>query len=79
MELELGVTEAHPLKMMWLQVKTIFLTWMHARKHGICCSIWYGVYEKGTENKIAQFGNGHLAIHYAIRLIDAENKEVRND
>ena len=71
---EVGVVKAHPLKMMYKHCKTVFKTWMFARKHNIPANEWYGVYEAGTETVIAHMGCTSLAKGFAQRLTDAENE-----
>jgi hypothetical protein len=54
---EVGVVTAHPIKQMWLQVKTILITWKQCRKLGVPCNKWYGVYPVGSEKILAQVGS----------------------
>jgi len=56
MKTEVGVVIGHPIKQMWLQVKTILKTWVYCRKYRLSCNRWYGVYETGTENILVQVG-----------------------
>jgi len=53
---EAGVVTAHPIKQMYLQVKTIWGTWMHCRKKSLPCNKWYGVYLCESEVLVAQTG-----------------------
>jgi len=71
---EVGVVRAHPLVMMYKHCKTVFKTWMFARKHNIPADEWYGVYEAGTETVIAHMGCTALSKGFAQRLTDAENE-----
>lgn len=56
-EFEVGVVTAHPLTAMWKQVKTIWKTWRHAKRFGLPCNQWFGVYGKGNELKYAEMGS----------------------
>lgn len=56
MKFEFGVVIAHPLVYAIKQVKTIISTWIYCKKKGLDCTRWYGVFESGTENIIAQTG-----------------------
>lgn len=56
-EFEVGVIQAHPLVAIWKQAKTIWSTWRHARKLGLPCNRWFGVYGKGNELKYAEMGS----------------------
>jgi hypothetical protein len=53
---ETGFIEAHPLAMMWIEVRRVWRTWMFARSQGVPCTFWYGVYREGTEIVIANCG-----------------------
>lgn len=57
MEYELGVIRCSPLGYALKQIKSAFRTWWYCRENGYQTNEWYGVYEKGTENVVAQFGN----------------------
>lgn len=70
-ELEVGVVTGHPIKQMYLQVKTIFITWMDCRKRGFPCDKWYGVYPKGSEKLLAQTGCMPDAESRAFKIKDA--------
>jgi hypothetical protein len=61
---EVGVVTAHPIKHMWGMIKTVFRTWMYARKTGRNPCKWYGVYVRDTDIVIAHCGVGE----------DAENR-----
>ena len=69
MEYELGVCTAHPVVYAWRLVIGVMKTWMYCRKHKIQTKLWFGVYQKGTENVIAHFGNMPDAEERAILCI----------
>ena len=53
---EVGVVTGHPLKQMYLQTRTILVTWIECKKKGLPCDKWYGVYPVGSEKILAQTG-----------------------
>lgn len=71
MKLELGKVTAHPIIFGFRQFIGVMKTWRHCRKHNIQCREWYGIYEKGTENVVAQFGNMPNAENRAKACIKA--------
>lgn len=74
--LEVGVVNAHPIKQIYLQVKTILITWHHCRKNGYPCNEWYGVYPKGSEKILAQTGCLPGAHNRAIVIAEALAKQA---
>ena len=57
MEYELGRVTAHPLRHACQKFMGVIRTWRYCRKHGVQTREWWGVYEKGTNNVVADFGN----------------------
>lgn len=55
-DFEVGVVQGNVLTMAWKALNTIFRTWWFARKNGLPRDKWYGVYYKGSEIKLAEFG-----------------------
>jgi hypothetical protein len=67
---EVGVIRCHPLVMMWKSCVTILRTWRYARRHGMPCRNWYGVYEKGSEVVLVSCGPLPGAHMRASRIVD---------
>jgi hypothetical protein len=55
-EFEVGYAKGNVISMAGKAVKTVFRTWWFAKRCGVPRDKWYGVYYKGTEIKIAEFG-----------------------
>lgn len=72
---EVGVFTAHPLHMAYKAVLSILRTWVYARKLGLPCNKWYGVYETGTEIVLAQVGCLPGAEERARRCADIINRK----
>lgn len=79
MEYELGVCTTHPIIYAYRLVVGVMKTWIYCRKRGIQTKQWFGVYEKGTENVIAHFGNMPDAEERAVLCIRTLCKRTRND
>lgn len=75
MRYEAGVVEAHPLKMMWLSVLSVWRTWRHARAMGLPCNHWYAVYEEGSEVVMANCGPLPGASKFAEQIADFHNSK----
>ena len=73
---DLGVVKSHPLKYAIGQFIGTMRTWIFCKRHGLQCNEWWGIYQKGTDNVVASFGNMPNAkkrASIAIKVLDKED------
>lgn len=69
LEFEVGVVKCGVLGMAWRSVLTVFRTYRTYKRRGLEPTEWYGVYIKGTEMKVAEFGCSPTAQSLAYSLL----------
>lgn len=80
MKYELGTTKVGLIKRIWAEVKTVIKTWKHCKDNNLEFDEWVAIYEKGTNNIVANMGPSSLSldraydIHYALKDKFEEDK-----
>lgn len=62
---EVGVYHGSLLWVCWKALRTVIGTWWFAKSNGLPTRCWYGVYYKGTEEKVAECGCLPMAEEHA--------------
>jgi hypothetical protein len=70
---EVGVVECGPFTMAIGNALAIFRSWREAKKKGLPCNKWYGVYIAGSDEIVAQMGPFPDSPKIAEILTDAIN------
>lgn len=71
MKFEVGVVKGGLIRRMASECLSIWRTWRFAKRNGFDPTAWYGVYEAGTEIRVANCGPLPGAFERARKIVTA--------